>query len=154
MNSMPDVNPLWAYGPTVILLGLILTFILKALPTWKEVRLRELELRGEENTIKTQQAAALATLGNALTSISDVLKSIAVEQRRSVEIIEILQRANNDTSDRLDQHVRLLAEWVKQIEDGGGTTLAQIAVDVHKLTGRLDAIEGQKPNVESESAKA
>jgi hypothetical protein len=79
-----------------------------------------------------------------------VLQSIAVEQRRATEVIEILQRMNADTADNLSANVKLLAERVNHIEDGGGSTLAQVAIDVIKLTERVGAIE--KTNVETEGS--
>jgi hypothetical protein len=97
------------YGPTVILLALILWFLLRMAPMWKEVKLKELDIRTEENKVKSEEAAAL----NALAS---VLKDIAVEQRRATESIEISQRVNADSAEKISQSVSLLARRVDGLE--------------------------------------
>ncbi len=148
---MPEFNQIWSYGPTVVLLGMVLVFLIKFAPMWKEVRLRELEIRAEENQTHITQAAALTTLGDVLTSLSSVLKSIAVDQRRATEAIEISQRVNADTNDHLSTNVRLLNEHIASIEDAGGSTLAQVAIDVHKLRERVGNIE---KHVEPEGSAA
>lgn len=148
---MPEFKEVLSLTPTIVLVFLILAFLLKAMPTWKELRLRELELRGQEleqrgqeNVVKGEQAKSLALL-------ADVLKSIAVEQRRATETIEILQRVNSDTSDSLNNNVRLLTQKIGQIEDGGGTSIAQVAIGLHKLDARLERLE---THVEPESSRA
>lgn len=138
---MPEFNQLWTYGPTVVLLGMILVFLLKFAPTWKEVRLRELDLRAGESEAKVAQSAALTTLGESLKGLSNVLQSVAVEQRRATEMIEILQRANADSTDHLINQVRQVGERVGKIEDNGGSTLGQVAVDLYKINERLGNLE-------------
>lgn len=98
------------YGPTVILLALILWFLLRALPIWKEVKLAELNLRGEENQAKMQQADALGRL-------AEVLKDIAVEQRRATENIEISQRVNARSAEQLSREVDIVTSRMEQIEN-------------------------------------
>lgn len=134
------------WGPAVVQLGLVLIFLLRIAPTWKEVRLRELDLKERDATVSEKVAESLGRL-------ADVLQAVAVEQRRATETIEILQRVNADASDHLISNVRLLSERVTRIEDNGGTTLAQVAVDVHRLTSRVGAIEKER-HVEPESTAA
>jgi len=140
--SSIEITQILTYGPTAVLLALLLATILKLAPTWKEVRLRELDIRAGESAIREKEAEALGRL-------AEVLQSIAVEQRRATETIEILQRVNADASDSLSGNVRLLTDRIASIEDSGGTTLAHVAVDIHKLTERVMAIEKSK-NVETE----
>jgi hypothetical protein len=87
-----------AFGPGFVALVLILIFLLRAMPTWKEVKIREIELREAEVKVRGAEAEGLTTL-------ADVLRSIAVEQRRATETIDILQRVNADASERLTQNV-------------------------------------------------
>ena len=141
-----NLKDLVTWGPAVVQLGLVIVFLLRIAPTWKEVRLRELELRAREGEFREKEAAALGKL-------ADVLQSVAVEQRRATETIEILQRVNADASDNLIHNVRTLTERVTKIEDNGGTTLAQVAVDVIRLTQKVDTITKER-NVESETAAA
>lgn len=114
-----DINwgQIAGYGPTVILLALILFFLLKAMPTWREIRLRELDLRGDENKIKSEQATALAKLGDALTAVSEVLQAVTIEQRKATENIEILQRVNADSADQLSRTVRALMGRVDNLDE-------------------------------------
>jgi hypothetical protein len=141
--SLKDLS---AWGPAVIQLGLVIIFLLRIAPTWKEVRLRELDLKERDASVREKEAESLGRL-------ADVLQAVAVEQRRASEIIEITQRANAEASDHLISNVRMLSERVTRIEDNGGSTLAQVAVDVLKLTTKVAAIEKDR-NVESETAAA
>lgn len=97
------------FGPTVVLFALALWFLIRVAPMWKEVRLKEIELRGEENVVKGQQATALSQLAGAL-------KDIAVEQRRATEELGIMQRVNNDSADQLRHSVNALSQRVDSIE--------------------------------------
>jgi type VI protein secretion system component VasK len=132
------------YGPTIIMFGMLLAFIVKVLPAWKEVRLKELDLRANEMPLREKQAEALGKL-------ADVLEAVAIEQRRATEETKILQRVNADASDQLTAHVRLLSDRITGIEDSGGTTLAHVAVDLNKLTVKVEEIAKY---VESERARA
>jgi hypothetical protein len=141
-----NLDKLWSWGPALIQLGLVLVFLIRVAPTWKEVRLRELDIRASEGAIREKEAEALGRL-------ADVLQSIAVEQRHATETIKILQRVNADASDHLTTNIRLLSDRITQIEDSGGTTLANVAVDVYKLRERVEAVEKTK-NVEPERPTA
>lgn len=111
-----DWGQLVSYGPTAVLLALVLIFILRIAPTWKEVRLKEIDLRRDENDIKLKQATVLGGLSESLSSLSTVLHAVTVEQRRVIESLEILQRVNADTADQLQLSVQALARRVEQIE--------------------------------------
>ena len=74
---MPELKDLIAYGPTIVILALLLW---RGLPSWDEVKLREMEIRHEE-------VSALQKLGEGLNQVAAVLKSVAVEQRRATETI-------------------------------------------------------------------
>lgn len=103
------------FGPTVVLLALVLWFLIRMAPMWKEIKLREMELRSEENGVKREQASALGQLAEAL-------QSIAVEQRKATEEVGIMQRMNADSSDNLSSNVKALTQRVdviqKQIGEG------------------------------------
>jgi hypothetical protein len=97
------------YGPTVVLLLIILGFLIRIAPMWKEIRLKEIDLRGEENVVKREMAGALTQLATAL-------KDIAVEQRRATEEISITQRVNSDMNERLTQNVKSLNDRLDRVE--------------------------------------
>jgi len=97
------------FGPTAVLLAMILVFLVRLAPTWKEIKLKELEMRADENVVKGQQAGAL-------NSLADVLKEIAVVQRQATETIQILQRANAQDADRLATNVSVVAQRLESVE--------------------------------------
>lgn len=98
------------FGPTVVMLALILWFLIRVAPMWKEVKLRELDIRAEENVVKNNQS-------NALSSLAGALKEIGVDQRRATEEVSILQRVNADTSDQLSNSVKLLTQRIDSIDE-------------------------------------
>lgn len=103
------------FGPTVVMLALFFWFVIRLAPMWKEIKLRELDVRLEENGVKREQASALGQLAEAL-------RSIAVEQRKATEEVGIMQRMNADSSDNLSSNVKALTQRVdviqKQIGEG------------------------------------
>ena len=127
--------PGWAqiaqFGPTVVLLALILAFLVRIAPMWKEIRLKEIDLRADENVVKREQAGALSQLAGAL-------KDIAVEQRRATEEVGILQRANNDTNDRLVHTVQGLTERLDKVE---GLRTDDLEKTTQQLAARMENLE-------------
>ncbi|MGB8510875.1 MAG: hypothetical protein WCD76_21055 [Pyrinomonadaceae bacterium] len=119
------------YGPTVVLLVIVLGFLIRVAPMWKEIRLKEIEMRGDENVIKREQS-------NALTLLAGALRDIAVEQRRATEEVGILQRANNDTSDQLAHNVQRLNERLDKVESSREEENRRMT---NNLVGRMDALE-------------
>jgi hypothetical protein len=97
------------FGPTAVLLAMILIFLVRLAPTWKEIKLKELEMRGEENVVKGQQASAL-------NGLAEALKEIAVVQRQGTETIQILQRANAQDTDRLATNVSIVSQRLESVE--------------------------------------
>lgn len=116
--SAPIWLQYWNYGQTVVLLGMILAFVLRALPHWKEVRLRDADVKSEDNVIKREQAVALGQL-------ADALKDIAVEQRRATENIEISQRVAADTSERVSSSVAVFHHRIEALEEKLGQSSHQ-----------------------------
>jgi len=125
------MQQLFLYGPTVIILVLILGFLIRMAPMWKEIRLKDMELRVEENVVKREQA-------QALTALAEVLKDIGVEQRRATDTIQILQRVNADASDRLSHNVASLTERLDRLETSQPFASAQLT---RQLTERVESLE-------------
>ena len=109
---MPEVKDLIAYGPTIVILALLL---FKWLPVWKEVKLREMDLRHEES-------GALGKLGDGLGTMATVLNSVAIEQRKATETIELMQRVNADAAERLEDNIRMLGDRLDTLERHNETT--------------------------------
>ena len=97
------------YGPTTVMLALILLFLIRLAPVWKEVQLKKIEAGREETVVKHEQAAALGQLAGAL-------KEIAVEQRRATEEVGILQRVNAETADQVSLSVKQLSRRLDDME--------------------------------------
>lgn len=129
------------FGPTAVLLFMILAFVIRLAPIWKEVRLREIDVRADENQVKREQSTALGQLAT-------VLQSIAVEQRRATETIEILQRVNADSNDRLSQNVHSLTERLDRIETLNNSDQKLLAGQV------LQRLESLENHVESKATTA
>lgn len=120
---MPEgMKDFLAYGPTLIILAMILW---KYLPTWKEVRLRELEVSEKQAVSIGQLANSNNQMAAALGGIANTLKSVAIEQRRATETIEILQRMNTESAEIISQSVSELTGRVEELEK----------IDVEKRTG-------------------
>lgn len=109
MGEAAALTQLIQFGPTVVMLALLLWCLIRLAPMWKEIRLRELDVREQESVAKGQQAGAL-------NQLADALKDIAVEQRRATEEIGIMQRVSNDSADQLRRSVNALSERVESLE--------------------------------------
>ncbi len=127
LQQWTDLGPLLQYGPTVVLLGLVLIFILKAMPTWKEVRLRELDLRSSEVHVRGEEA-------KALTALSETLHAVAVEQRRAADTVKIMQRINARSADDLSEQVAQLNEQVPLLNDRLGSLERHYGTDTSTAT--------------------
>lgn len=85
----------------ILVLFLILWFILRALPAWKEVKLAEIKVRETEATSRTNEASVFGQISNALSQISTVLQLTVVDNRRDTDKMQILQRVNADATDKI-----------------------------------------------------
>ena len=103
---MPELKDLIAYGPTIVILTLLL---FKGLPVWREIKLREMDLRREV-------AEALGKLGDGLGKMATVLNSVAIEQRKATDTIELMQRVNADAAERLEDNIRMLGDRFDELE--------------------------------------
>ena len=116
LQGWRDLGPLLQYGPTVILLLVILGFLLKALPTWKEIKLKELDLRGHDIETRGEEAKALSSLAIVLRDVAVEQRKATEETQRATETIDILQRVNSDVSDRLAGSVAALNDRLERLE--------------------------------------
>ena len=106
-----------AIAVVVIFLIFILRLVFKLLPSWKEIKLAELGVRGEEAKAQVQIALALGGLGNALNQIGATMHSVAIEQRRATDNVKILQRATADENNNIIQSVDGLLERMDAFEE-------------------------------------
>lgn len=69
-------------------LAIILFFLLRVLPTWKDIKMKEFDTRDKDSDARAAQA-------ESMKAIADVLYKVAVEQRRAADSVKILQRVNS-----------------------------------------------------------
>jgi|HubBroStandDraft_6_1064221.scaffolds.fasta_scaffold222131_3 hypothetical protein len=122
-GEMLQFSQLYLYGPTVVILAMVLAFMLRALPTWRVMKTRELDIREIEAQARSSQADALKSLGDSLGGLgsalnrnSEVLSNVAIEQRRATDAIRLLQRINGDSTDHLRATVEDLVSRLAEIE--------------------------------------
>lgn len=104
------------YGPTIIILVLVLGFLIRLAPIWKEIKLREFDIREGESKTRGEMAGAISQLAGSIEKMSEMTERIAVELRRDIENVEILQRVNSDQSDQLGYVIKMLTEKVNNLE--------------------------------------
>ena len=133
-DQLPWGGQLAMFGPTIVILVLLLGFMLKAMPTWKELRMRELAVREEEAKSRAEHAMALKAVGGSLEALggslnrsSQLLENVALEQRRATDAVRLLQRVNSQTTERLEGIVHDVITRVGAIEErhaekDGGTS--------------------------------
>jgi hypothetical protein len=108
-----DLGPLLQYGPTVVIFGLSLIFLLRVMPMWVNAW-KEVKLKTVEATIS--DANARVAQSKALESVSKVLYEVAVEQRRAADSVKILQRVNSRSIDDFENFFQdSMTEYEKRI---------------------------------------
>lgn len=110
LQTSPGWSELLQYGPTVVILALILAFLIRMAPIWKEVKLREMDVRESEISLREKIAASVGRL-------ADVLREIAIEQRQASEAIQVAQRVNVNSNEKLGHTVDDLAHSVDGLND-------------------------------------
>lgn len=101
----PGLSEIQNFAPTIIIVLIVAWATLKIAPIRKEVKLRELEVREKEIAAQVESAVATAKL-------SGVLENIAVQQRQASEVIEVAQRVNAHSNERLAHAVDELTHTV------------------------------------------
>lgn len=96
-------DKIFALPAAIIVLGVILYFIFRALPTWKDVKLAEIKVRESEAESRTNEASAFGKL-------SDVLNAMIVDQQRDARNAHVLQRVNAAASDKILSRLDTLDE--------------------------------------------
>lgn len=124
-GELVQVPQIYLYGPTIVILGMVLAFLLRALPTWRLIKGRELDIREVEAQARSSQADALKSLGSSLENMgsalnrnSEVLKSVAIEQRRATDAIRLVQRISVGSTDKLREAIEDHEARLSEIEAG------------------------------------
>lgn len=111
-------------GVAVMMFIIMLGFLLKALPTWKEIKIAEFDVRtkeaeasGQMSLSLTQFASAQNQLANALGQLGETVKDIAIEQKKATDNVMILQRVSSAESNQLSNSVEELVERMDTFEE-------------------------------------
>jgi Na+/phosphate symporter len=94
----PGLSELKNFAPTIIIVLIVAWSTMKIVPQRKEVRLRELD-------VQEKGIAAQVEIAVAVSKLADVSEKIAVEQRQATEIIEVAQRVNVNSNEKLTHAV-------------------------------------------------
>jgi len=105
----PGLTELKNFAPTIIITFLALWAVVKLAPTWKEVKMRELDLREKEMAQREQQAIAIQ-------SLAEVTRDIAVEQKHATEALRIAERVNIREGEKLSDTVREMSGRMEVME--------------------------------------
>lgn len=123
LQSAGDFSQWGVAGAVLMLVVVFLGFLLKVLPTWRDVKSREFDVRTEEakvsgqiSTAILQSANAQSQLAGAIDSLGGTLNHIAVEQRKTTDNLLILQRVNNEDTNRLSETVDVLVDRMDSME--------------------------------------
>ena len=111
-------------GGVIFVVVVFLWFLLKALPTWKDIKNREFDTRTEEAKVNGQISTALlesahahSHLGTAIEKMSEVIENVAIKQERTAENLKILQRASNSETNMIGEKVDQLTDRMDSFEE-------------------------------------
>ena len=104
----PGLTELKNFAPTIVIVFLVIWATIKLAPTWKEVKMREMDIREKEVSQREQQAAATQTL-------AETTREIVTETRHGIEALKIAERVNLREGEKLSEAVRDVNEAVREI---------------------------------------
>jgi len=81
----PGFSEIKNMAPTIVLVFVVIWGVIKLAPTWKEVKMRELDIREKEVTQREQQSMAVQTL-------AECTRDIAIEMKHTAEALRIAER--------------------------------------------------------------
>jgi len=111
-------------GGVIFVVVVFLFFLLKALPTYKEIKNREFDVRTEEakvtgqiSTALLQSATAQSQLAGSLEALGSTISTVVVEQRKTTDNLIILQRSTASETDNLFDTVSVVVERMDSLEE-------------------------------------
>lgn len=99
-----------ALPAAILVLILILYFVYRLLPSWKEIKLAEIKVREVEATSRSNEAGSFGKLSEALDTFSGLMENLFNEQQRNTKNSHIMQRVNADANDKILQKLDTLDE--------------------------------------------
>lgn len=112
----PGFSEVKNFAPTILMVFLVLWATIKLAPTWKEVKMRELDIREKEVAQREQSAIALQ-------SMAETTRDIAIEQKHSSEALRIAERVSIREGDKLN------------------ATAQEVRDSMHGVSARVEAVE-------------
>lgn len=111
-------------GAVVFVVVAILFAILKGLPTYRDIKNREFDVRTEEakvtgqiSTALLQSATAQSQLAGSLEALGSTISTVVVEQRKTTDNLIILQRSTASETDNLFDTVGVVVERMDSLEE-------------------------------------
>ena len=111
-------------GGVIFIVVVFLIFLLKALPTYKEIKNREFDVRTEEakvtgqiSTALLQSATAQSQLAGSLEALGSTISTVVTEQRKTTDNLIILQRSTASETDNLFDTVSVVVERMDSLEE-------------------------------------
>lgn len=104
----PGFSELRNFAPTIVLVFVVIWGVIKLAPTWKEVKMREMDIREKEVAQRETQSIAIQTLAEST-------RDIALEQRHATEALRIAERVNIREGEKLTETVLEVKETVQRV---------------------------------------
>ena len=98
---MPELREFLTFGPNIVMLLLFLVAALRFAPYWKEVRLRELDVRDREATSRQKQAESLIGLSQVIERVADAQGQTAENNEELRIFLRTAMREQENISRRL-----------------------------------------------------
>lgn len=118
LQVSPSDYSQWGIAGAIVLLVLaFLGFCLRALPSWKDVKSQDKEVKLAEIAVREKEAEARAAQAVSFGQLSEVLNNVAVKQHKETEALRIMQRANSDSGIRMEEMVNGLVDSVEHMTE-------------------------------------
>ena len=104
----PGLTELKNFAPTIIIVIVVMWGTIKLAPTWKEVKMRELDIRDKEVAQREQQAVVIQ-------SLADTTRDIAIEQKHATEALRIAERVTIREGEKLSETVHEMRDTVHAV---------------------------------------
>jgi len=104
----PSFSEIKNFAPTIIFAFVIIWGVIRLAPTWKEVKMREMDIREKEVVQREHQAMATQAL-------AETTRDIAIETKYSIEALRIAERVTIREGEKLSETTREIKEAVQTV---------------------------------------
>lgn len=124
VESFDWVQKFGVAGGVIFIVVVFLAFLIKVLPTYKEIKNREFDVRTEEAKVTgqisialLQSATAQSQLAGSLEALGNTISTVVIEQRKTTDNLIILQRSTASETDNLFDTVGIVVERMDSLEE-------------------------------------